>query len=184
MCCNACRSGIEDGDKANELSASLVSAFEANDFTAVLDIINKCLQGLLADPSNQQYYLALIYTCKIKPALFCETQVMQSLVQYMLTESNTGTHSVANNLTVPVLASHLVYYTLQTQKATSDWPIDIVGAFLDDALGPRLWVDDDTLKPFVELITRAFPPISSTVIDLHSSETEEFFGAEAAVFSP
>jgi hypothetical protein len=133
-----------------------------SDVALLNEIVNRCLQGLLTDPYNHQYYLALIYTCKIKPELFGIPAVMQNLIAYMLTENNASSHNFNHNSTVPILVSHLVFRALQMLKPEADWPVDIVGAFLDDALGPRLWVDHESLRPFVECILRAFPPVTSS----------------------
>lgn len=59
-----------------------------------------------------------------------------------------------NNL-VPVLTCNLLYAGF---KSHTSWPVEFIKVYLEDALGDRVWVDDELAQPFItELLTSVIP---------------------------
>ena len=54
---------------------------------------------------------------------------------------------------VPMMACNILLYTYQEEE---DWPESFVKVYVEDALGDRVWVDNEHCRSFVENIWTAF----------------------------
>ena len=57
------------------------------------------------------------------------------------------------NSLVPVMACNILLYAFQEED---DWPESFVKVYVEDALGDRVWVDNEYCRSFVENVWTAF----------------------------
>ena len=57
------------------------------------------------------------------------------------------------NALVPMMACNILLYAFQDED---DWPETFVKVYVEDALGDRVWVDNEHCRSFVENILTAF----------------------------
>lgn len=61
--------------------------------------------------------------------------------------------SKGTNALVPMMACNILLYAFQDED---DWPESFVKVYVEDALGDRVWVDNEHCRSFVENIWTAF----------------------------
>lgn len=114
----------------------------------------KALKSNKAKP-DAVLYMNLLYLAKGKPELFFSNRVVEALTNILKREGGTlnikptkGTNSL-----VPVMACNILLYAFQEED---DWPESFVKVYVEDALGDRVWVDNEYCRSFVENVWTAF----------------------------
>lgn len=139
-------------------------------------------EGSNGDANYPHIYLALIYVAKVSSSFILASSTSDSAPQddvwrFLLERLSASNNDHKRSSEVAVLACNMLYVAFQHQ---ADWPIEFVQAYLEDAFGPRLWVDGESTRPFVREL------LSVTPQDLASdtSQTEEEVNAAAGRSSP
>ena len=75
-----------------------------------------------------------------------------------------------SNASVPMMACNILLYAFQEED---DWPESFVKVYVEDALGDRVWVDNEYCRSFVENIWTAFGTrtVPRTLSRQHSDPT-------------
>ena len=112
--------------------------------------------GRSADAEYPHVYLGLIYVSKVASSFILSSSTAESgsgdeIWRYLLERLSTSGTDAKRSSEVAVLACNMLY---QAFRHLADWPIEFVQAYLEDSFGPRLWVDDESCRPFIrELLT-------------------------------
>lgn len=86
------------------------------------------------------------------------------------------------NTLVPMMACNILLYAFQEED---DWPESFVKVYVEDALGDRVWVDNEHCRSFVENILTAFGTKTAprTLARQHSDPTGKQVASEQAASS-
>ena len=86
------------------------------------------------------------------------------------------------NALVPMMACNILLYAYQEED---DWPESFVKVYVEDALGDRVWVDNEHCGSFVENILTAFgtKTASRTFARQHSDPLGKQVASEQAASS-
>lgn len=139
-------------------------------------------EGPNGDPNYPHIYLALIYVAKVAGSFILSSSTSDSAPQddvwrFLLERLSATSTDSKRSSELAILACNMLYQAFQHR---ADWPIEFVQAYLEDAFGPRMWVDDESTRPFVREL------LSVTPQDLASdtSQAEEEASAAAGRSSP
>ncbi|EDV20866.1 uncharacterized protein TRIADDRAFT_60509 [Trichoplax adhaerens] len=127
--------------------------------------ISAIIRGVLAKLSanrvkpNPAYYMSLLYLAKDKPFHFTSSSVLDALIGIISRDVQINIKA-KGNVIVPVMACNILMYT----HANDDcWPERFVQVYIQDALGERLWVDNEMCKDFVQNILTVFDTLLPTI---------------------
>ena len=83
------------------------------------------------------------------------------------------------NALVPMMACNILLYAFQDED---DWPESFVKVYVEDALGDRVWVDNEHCRSFVENIWTSFgtKTVPRTLARQQSDPTGKQSAAEQA----
>lgn len=129
------------------------SAYERQDIETLDCILAGSCEELAKNPFNcsRYHYLTCIYVSKKLPEVFSLQKTFKVVMSFF---SSGNFHTVTKkHLVLPVLASKLL---LRAFEPISQWPLDFVRIYLEDAVGLRGWIDHDGCKEFVTNIVTAF----------------------------
>lgn len=79
--------------------------------------------------------------------------MLQALTNILKREGGGIKPAKGTNALVPTMACNILLYAFQDED---DWPESFVKVYVEDALGDRVWVDNDHCRSFVENIWTAF----------------------------
>eukprot|EP00736_Rhodelphis_marinus_P005421 Rmarinus@m.10691 len=106
-----------------------------------------------ATATEKSLSLKLILLSKIRPTAFAQDMVVHRLLALFKKSHQGGISYGRSPPTFPILASSLL---LRAFADVSSWPLEFVKLYLEDALGPRCWVDRSEVVDFVRNIETAF----------------------------
>ncbi|XP_012280876.1 integrator complex subunit 1 [Orussus abietinus] len=114
--------------------------------------------GVIKALKNQRWkpdvlmYMGLMYLAKIRPSIFSNDCILHALSSLLKRDQSHNFKSKGNPL-VPVLAANLLMRGFHEKKS---WPEIFVKLYIEDALGERVWVDNEECKGFVDNILTGF----------------------------
>eukprot|EP01117_Protostelium_nocturnum_P014234 TRINITY_DN5404_c0_g1_i1.p1 TRINITY_DN5404_c0_g1~~TRINITY_DN5404_c0_g1_i1.p1 ORF type:complete len:1978 (-),score=607.76 TRINITY_DN5404_c0_g1_i1:41-5974(-) len=101
---------------------------------------------------EQQYLLSILYLAKRIPSFFTDLEPLQLLISF-IRECVSLPNTKKNNSSVIAIINAL----LISFRNSRDWPIEFIKLYAEDALGERMWIDDDLARDFVKNVLTAFP---------------------------
>lgn len=112
-------------------------------------------------------YMGLMYLAKIRPSIFSNDCILHALSSLLKRDQSLNFKNKGNPL-VSVLAANLLMRGFYDKK---NWPEVFVKLYIDDALGDRVWIDNEECKGFVGNILTGFntriPPKSALQLELN-----------------
>jgi len=140
---------------ANLLFRKVIEAHNGNNENKIIGYLCGAAKQLKNNRSKPEsaLYLSLMYLVKIKPQLFFNDLVVEAFCSLLRRENASSTLKTKGPVMVPILAANLL---LAAYHDEASWPISFIKVYIDDALGDRLWVDNEACKGFVDNITTAF----------------------------
>lgn len=172
------RSPLRDADlqtAALKRARAILAFVETDNRELFLNALKKAFEEMLTKGEGQNgdaeyphIYLALTYVAKVASSFFIASVPAESaggddIWRFLLERLSASGADPKRSSEVAVLACNMLYQAFQHQ---ADWPIEFVQAYLEDAFGPRVWVDDESTRPFVREL------LSVTPLD-HSSDSAQ-----------
>lgn len=142
--------------------------------TNSLERFKKLLESRLAqlsshpsptDPEQSIVYLSLFIFFKTNPGIGAHDSVWPTLLA-PLRGANRGASGAAY---ASSLCANILYKSFSTEYGQRMWPVEFVQAYLDDALGDRLWSDDENNRLFIDRVVSIFA--DPTDINIASSQS-------------
>ncbi|XP_014230547.1 integrator complex subunit 1 [Trichogramma pretiosum] len=130
---------------------SVMDACESEDNDRIVKLICGALKILKASryTPDKIICLGLLYLVKIKPNIFCNENITTGFAALFKKDPNFK----KGNPVIPVVISNVIMHGFNDKR---DWPKDFIRIFIEDAIGERLWVDNEECKSFVDNILTAF----------------------------
>lgn len=112
--------------------------------------------------------------------MFLHDDISTKIINWLFTSKNSSIYKKGrgtdDNKSLPVTAAKILY---ECYKSTAIWPNKLIDAYLDDALGFRVWVDNPSVSAFCgnltywtqlcdNMLSKRNPPSSQNKIDLSS----------------
>lgn len=91
----------------------------------------------------------LLYLAKIRPLFFCSERIVEAFGSLLKTPNQ---NRLKSNV-VPILVINIFYSAFHDENA---WPDSFLKFYTEDALGERVWVDNEECKDFVEILISCF----------------------------
>ncbi|XP_065226562.1 integrator complex subunit 1 [Planococcus citri] len=152
--------------EAINLVPTIEAAKEKEEYDKITAILCGALKLLKAAKFKPDPVLTsgLLYLAKKWPSLFIKKTVFNALCSLLKKESLTlcKTKITVTNV---VLLSNILYLTYRDAE---HWPEIFFRLYTDDAVGQRIWVDNEQCKCFVDNIIASAKTIASPVLDLDS----------------
>lgn len=100
----------------------------------------------------------LLYLAKIRPLFFCSNRIIEAFGSLLKAPNQ---NRLKSNV-VPILVINIFYSAFHDEPT---WPDSFLKYYTEDALGERVWVDNEECKDFVEVLISCFqtklPPKSA-----------------------
>lgn len=137
-----------------DLAPMVLEASENDEADKVVGIVCGAVRTL----KNQRWkpdpliYMGLMYLAKIRPSIFSNDCILHALSSLLKRDQAHNFKSKGNPL-VPVLAANLLMRGFHEKR---NWPEIFVKLYIEDALGERVWIDNEECKGFVDNILTGF----------------------------
>jgi hypothetical protein len=160
-------------DYLAELNASL----SAGNLPALVALVDARLSQLatlpsLGDPEHNIIYLSLMVFFKTNPAVGTQDPIWETLLRHLRIAPGAARSPSASY--AAVLAANILYKSFSFMASRRLWPVEFVQAYLDDALGERLWCEDDNARAFVDRVVQIFADPTDIASDSPESLAAEF----------
>ncbi|OXU26086.1 hypothetical protein TSAR_012850 [Trichomalopsis sarcophagae] len=96
--------------------------------------------------------MGLLYLVKIRPSIFTNHCILHALASLLKRDQSHAFKNKGNPM-VSVLAANLLMRGFHDKK---EWPEVFIKVYIEDALGDRVWVDNEECKGFVDNILTGF----------------------------
>ena len=163
------------------LVETCIEAYDQDDKDKVESLLLSALAFVRETPAKPNSFVcvSLLAIAKRRHGVFQIREVMKVLVSMLRREgtqvsplpsaiSKPGFFVPAKTTSgtaLPLLVCNLLYAAC---KDVAIWPHDFVSAYLEDAIGDRIWVDHQEAKFFVDNVITAFPAATSSPGDSRS----------------
>lgn len=158
-------SDVQVALRGAEIADLLIQESNKGNKETVFDVVNACIQELhMSIKPNPNYYTSLIYVAKIKPLLFAEDP---NLVQLLSDCLKPNSFPEKRHIIIPIMAANLLYKAFKDEDA---WPVEFIQAYLEDSLGDRDWVDQESTILFCSNILTVFPAERISASNEHNDD--------------
>ncbi|XP_014218982.1 integrator complex subunit 1 [Copidosoma floridanum] len=137
-----------------DLVPLVLEANESDDGEKLIGLVCGAIRNLKSSrwKPDSVVTFGLLYLVKIRPSIFSHHCILHALASLLKRDQ---THSFKNkgNPMVPVLVANLLMKGFSDKK---EWPDVFIKIYIEDALGERMWVDNEECKGFVDNILTGF----------------------------
>ncbi|KAH9311030.1 hypothetical protein KI387_026065, partial [Taxus chinensis] len=136
-----------------DLVQSVWDAWRQRDVEAMDKILATSCEEILKNPFNPNQYHCIncAYISKKMPEAFSLPETFKVLLK--LLSSGLSKSLTDNSNLLPIFACKLLYPAFVREL---EWPIEFIQAFLGDIVGPCAWIEHDSCKDFVGILSAAF----------------------------
>lgn len=137
---------------APDLVPQVLEASDLDEADKVIGLLCGAVRALRSQKQKPDPLLcqSLAYLAKCRPSLFTTDLVVSALCSVLRKESSPSSHSYkTKSVGLCVLAACILYKAFADMKR---WPESFVKLYVEDALGERVWVDNEDCKGFVDNI--------------------------------
>ncbi|KAJ7523024.1 hypothetical protein O6H91_18G035100 [Diphasiastrum complanatum] len=136
-----------------EVLWSVWGAWIRNEVQEVDNILANLCEELHRNPFApcRYLYLSSFYISKKIPEAFRLPRTFHILLKFLSPrELQPG---IKRQPILPILACKLLFRAFSEE---TEWPLIFIKAYLEDAIGPRVWIEHDSCKEFVLILLKAF----------------------------
>ncbi|XP_052744112.1 integrator complex subunit 1 isoform X2 [Bicyclus anynana] len=137
-----------------DLVPNVLQALDTHNSEKLMGLLTGAIRLLKSQRSKPDPILcmSMLYLAKIRPSMFANETVAQTLCNLLKREQGAAFKSKGNPLLF-VLACNILYVS---HRDSNNWPDTFIKVYIEDALNERWWVDCAWCKCLVENIVTAF----------------------------
>eukprot|EP01135_Chromosphaera_perkinsii_P001389 Nk52_evm6s166 gene=Nk52_evmTU6s166 len=147
--------GGSSGRGGDDLEEWLVKMYEENGEAGVSRAVLSIIAYLKSESlkPNPFVYMSVFSAVKKRPDIFRIPAVKNEFMGLLKKASGGGGFKIKTNPFLPVLAANIL---CAAYRGVLEWPEEFVTAYLHDASGDRVWIDNEDARLFVDNIRTAF----------------------------
>ncbi|KAJ8668061.1 hypothetical protein QAD02_009724 [Eretmocerus hayati] len=137
-----------------DLVPSVLEANDSDDAEKLMGLVCGAIKALKNTKwkPDPVICMGLLYLVKIRPSIFSHHCILHALASLLKRDQSHNFKNKGNPL-VPVLVCNLLMRGFHDKK---EWPDVFIKIYIEDALGERVWVDNEECKGFVDNVLTGF----------------------------